>query len=295
MRFFWLVLLIVALGAATYLHWDDRLLQVLREQQTSQQERKASIWLNRYAADIQAKPVDALLKAETSGLTWHAPTNTLFTITGKIPKLAQLSLDGMLLREIDLTGVSDPEGVTALSDGRFALVDERRSALVVFSLPLSDTLDLSQAIQIDVGLLDDVLLDTGNKGLEGLSWDALNSRFILAKERNPHALFALEFDLATNQAGSLTRLSDEELFVRDISGLAQDDATGHLLVLSDDSAMLLELDELGEPVSFLSFLMGFNGLGSSIKQAEGVAISEDGTIYVVGEPNLFYRFVPDAR
>lgn len=292
MRYVWLVILLVLLGVAYYLHWDDRLVQVFREQQTSQDERKASIWLNRYAADIQAKPVDSLLKAETSGLTWHEPSNTLFTITGKIPKLAQLSPDGMLLREIELTGVADPEGVTALSDGRFALVDERRSTLVVFSLPFTNTLDLSEALQIRLELLDEVFLEPDNKGLEGLTWDAANSRFILAKERNPYALYTLEFDLANNSFGRLDRLPDDKLFVRDISGLALEPDTGHLLVLSDDSGLLLELDELGEPVSFLSFIMGFNGLYKNIKQAEGVAIDSNGVIYVVGEPNLFYRFIP---
>lgn len=288
-----LPLLLLLFGLGYYFELDDRLLQTSRELRTPASERKASIWLNRYSADIQGKPIERLLKAETSGLTWHAPSNTLFTITGKIPKLAQLSLEGELLREIDLQGVADPEGVEALSDGRFALVDERRSKLVLFSLPLTDTIDLTQALQFDLGLLDDAFLYPKNKGLEGLAWDAPNSRFILAKERDPHALFALNFDLAKNQAGVLEELPSEELFMRDISGLDLDSRTGHLLVLSDESRMLLELDSRGEPVSFMSFMAGFNGLSQSIGQAEGVAMDGHGKIYVVSEPNLFYRFVPD--
>lgn len=58
MRYVWLVVLIVLLGVMHYLHLDDRLLQTFREQQTSQTERKASVWLNRYTADIQARPVE---------------------------------------------------------------------------------------------------------------------------------------------------------------------------------------------------------------------------------------------
>lgn len=289
-----LPLLLLLSGLGYYFELDDRLRQTTRELRTPVSERVASIWLNRYSADIQGKPIERLLKAETSGLTWHAPSNTLFTITGKIPKLAQLSLEGELLREIDLQGVADPEGVEALSDGRFALVDERRSKLVLFSLPLTDTIDLTQALQFDLGLLDDAFLYPKNKGLEGLAWDASNSRFILAKERDPHALFALSFDLAKNQAGVLEELPSDELFMRDISGLDLDRRTGHLLVLSDESKLILELDETGEPVSFMSMMLGFNGLKQSIKQAEGVAMDDQGVIYVVGEPNLFYRFVPDA-
>ncbi|WP_185030253.1 SdiA-regulated domain-containing protein, partial [Pseudomonas chlororaphis] len=66
--------------------------------------------------------------------------------------------------------------------------------------------------------------------------------------------------------------------------------TGHTLVLSADSHMLLELDETGEQVSFMTLLGGFNGLKDTIPRAEGVAMDEQGNLYMVSEPNLFYRF-----
>lgn len=273
-----------------YLHYDDRLVQLFKEQNTSPLEQKASIWLNDYQAVIQAKPIPQLKKAETSGLAWHAPSNTLFTVTGKIPKLAQLSLTGELLREIDLLGVVDTEGVEILSDGRFAVVDERLATLSIFPLPTQNQIDLSKELQFKLGDLVPDLLYPDNKGLEGVAWDFANGRFILAKERNPHTLYAVEFDLENDQVGTITALPADSLIVRDISGLSFDRRTEHLLVLSDDSSMLLELDEKFKPVSFISFLRGFNGLSKSIKQPEGITIDGQGTIYVVGEPNLFYSF-----
>ncbi|MOA68884.1 hypothetical protein D3C78_1967350 [compost metagenome] len=54
--------------------------------------------------------------------------------------------------------------------------------------------------------------------------------------------------------------------------------------------MLLELDEKGEQVSFMTLLGGFNGLSKRIPRAEGVAMDEHGTLYIVSEPDLFYRF-----
>ncbi len=80
------------------------------------------------------------------------------------------------------------------------------------------------------------------------------------------------------------------LFVRDISSLSYDARTGHSLVLSDESRLLLELDAQGEPVSFISLVGGFNGLSDSIEQAEGVTMDAAGNIYVVSEPNLLYVF-----
>lgn len=287
--YFFIALLCLAV-ASHYLHYDDRLLLLFKEQRTPPQEQKASIWLNDYEAVIQAKPIPQLKKAETSGLAWHAPSNTLFTVTGKTPKLAQLSLTGELIREIDLQGVSDPEGIEVLTDGRFALVDERRGNLVIFSLPQENHIDLSQALQFNLAELMPELMLPSNKGLEGIAWDSLHSRFILAKERDPHMLYAAAFDLASNQLGVLTALPADSLIVRDISGLSFNLRTGHLLVLSDESRMLLELDEHFKPVSFINFLRGFNGLDKSIKQAEGVTIDDQETIYIVSEPNLFYVF-----
>jgi len=45
----------------------------------------------------------------------------------------------------------------------------------------------------------------------------------------------------------------------------------------------------------MTFLSGFNGLKKTIPRAEGVAIDENGTLYMVSEPNLFYRFEKNAK
>jgi uncharacterized protein YjiK len=46
----------------------------------------------------------------------------------------------------------------------------------------------------------------------------------------------------------------------------------------------------GKVISFRSLARGFAGLQKGIPQAEGVNIDEDGYLYVISEPNLFYRF-----
>jgi len=40
----------------------------------------------------------------------------------------------------------------------------------------------------------------------------------------------------------------------------------------------------------MTLLGGFNGLKSTIPRAEGVAMDEAGVLYMVSEPDLFYRF-----
>ena len=280
----------VGVGLLRYFHWDERLWFLWQEHNTSAQQQADSVWLPGYRALIQAKPLEGLEEAETSGLSWSPLSNTLFTVTGKIPKLVELSLDGEVLRVVELRGFSDPEGVEVLSDGRIAIIDERRAQMKTFYLPLDAEFIDGDALQpINLGFIN-----AGNKGFEGIAWDARNQRMLLAKERSPFGLFSLPFPEAAEDDSSITQslqeLSSSQIFMRDFSSLTIDQRTGHLLVLSDESRMLLELDELGNPVSFISLGMGFNGLARSIKQAEGVAMDGQGTIYIVSEPNLFYVF-----
>ena len=63
-------------------------------------------------------------------------------------------------------------------------------------------------------------------------------------------------------------------------------------MLSDESRLLLEVDRDGRPISSLSLLAGQHGLERSVPQAEGVALDDRGVLYLISEPNLFYRFVP---
>lgn len=83
---------------------------------------------------------------------------------------------------------------------------------------------------------------------------------------------------------------DKGLFVRDLSSLQFDERTGHLLALSDESRLVLELDVDGKPISTLSLLRGQNGLKKSVPQAEGIAMDDNGVLYLISEPNLFYVF-----
>lgn len=286
------IVAILLLFAATihYLHWDDRILQLVKESQLSEEEKQRLTWFDDYSAVIQAKEIPALLKAETSGLAWHEPSNTLFTITGKIPKLAQLSLEGDLLREIQLIGAVDTEGVEVLGDGRFAIIDEKLGKLFIFPLPDEDEININQQIQVDLAAMDPSILIPRNKSLEGIAWDERNSQFLFVKERDPMALYALPYNLANDTHGSLQSLPDKQLFVRDLSGLAIDERSGNLLVLSHESRVLLVMNRLGDVVNFISFAGGVNGLDDGIEQAEGVTIDKQGTLYIVGEPNLFYTF-----
>lgn len=278
--------LILGGGALRYLHLDDRAQLWLSERNLSKGEQADSIWLPGYRAVLQGKPLAGLENDEASDLAYNPVTGTLFTVTGKTPMLVELSREGEVLRRIPLNGFANLEGVAVLENGNVAVTDERRRTLSIFTLdPLTRELDVHDADEFDLGFAD-----SGNKGFEGIAWDPAQGRLLLGKEREPTAMFSLASDGSRSLAGELQPLPSYGLGMRNLSALSVDPRTGHVLALSAQSNLLLELDEAGEPVSFISLLGGFNGLESRIPRAEGVAMDEAGDIYMVSEPNLFYVF-----
>ncbi len=289
----WLVAgLAVALAAGAMMsqHLDDRLLFLFKESHLTQGERDASIWLPGYQAVIQGKRLDGLDHDETSDLTYNPLSGTLYTVTGKTPLLVELSRQGDVLRRIPLIGFSNPEGVAMMEDGSLAIIDERRRTLSIVKVDdLTTELNAVDAAEYDLGFPD-----SRNKGFEAIAWDAAEGRLLLGKEREPRALFSWDSDGRDHMVGAMHPLPSDGLQMRNVSALSIDPRTRHTLVLSAQSNLLLELDEKGEPISFISLIGGLNGLRHGIPRAEGVAMDEAGNIYMVSEPNLFYVFRKDA-
>ena len=282
----WLLLVLaVVYGVAHIMHWDDRGLLWLRERLETQAEQKASIWLPDYRAVIDGKLLPGMEKDEASDLSYNPQTKTLFSVMGKNPFLVELTLQGDVLRKMPLVGWSNPEGVTVMENGLMAIVDEREHLLTIVKVDANTReLNIADFPKYDLGPSKNQ-----NKAFEAITWDPRNQQLLLGEERPP-ALFTWKSDGSQILKGDKQKLANDELDIRNLSALAIDPRTGHTLVLSADSHLLLELDEKGEQVSFMTLLGGFNGLKDTIPRAEGVTMDDTGTLYMVSEPNLFYRF-----
>jgi uncharacterized protein YjiK len=273
-----------AYGLASAMHWDDRGRLWLSEHFQSPAQRQESIWLPGYHAVVDAKPLPGMEKDEASDVTYNPQTKTLFAVMGKNPFLVELTLQGDVLRKMPLVGWSNPEGVAYMENGLLAITDERNHTLSIVQVD-ANTRELNSTAfpKYDLGPSKNQ-----NKGFEAIVWDPRNQQLILGEERPP-ALFTWKSDGSQLLKGDKQIHVSDELDLRNLSALAIDPRTGHMLVLSADSHLLLELDEKGEQVSFMTLLGGFNGLKSTIPRAEGVTMDEAGNLYVVSEPNLFYR------
>ncbi|AMB84124.1 DNA-binding protein [Pseudomonas agarici] len=283
--YYWLLLVVViGAGVAVPMHWDDRGVLWVKERFEAPAERRDSIWLPGYHAVIDAKLLPGMEDDEASDVSYNPRTRTLFSVMGKHPFLVELTLQGDVLRKIPLVGWNNPEAVTVLEGERLAIVDERMHTLTIVTVEANTReLNIKDFQPYDLGPSKNQ-----NKAFEAVVWDSHNQRILLGEERPP-ALFSLKSD-GTQVFGEKQKLASDQLDMRNLSALAIDPRTGHMLALSADSHLLLELDEKGEQVSFMTLLGGFNGLKNTIPRAEGVTMDEDGTLYMVSEPNLFYVF-----
>ncbi|HDY99611.1 MAG TPA: hypothetical protein ENH72_14130 [Pseudomonas sabulinigri] len=288
-------LLLVLLLAAVALHFlrlDSLLWHAWRL--GAQPAQAGALQLGDYRVDIEGQRIIGL-EDDVSALTYNRESNTLFAVLNGEPLLVELSLEGVLLRTVRINGVQDMEGLTHVAGNRYVVAEERRQRLLVLDVPedaieVNTTAAPSLAIGLDLN---------GNKGFEGLSWDGRKHRLLVVKERDPLRVLSVS-GFVDARAGEPMAVQIQELkspdsprlFMHDLSSLSMHDETGHLLLLSDDSHMVVEYAETGEPLSLLGLWRGMSGLQKTIPQAEGLAMDEQQRLYLVSEPNLFYRFVP---
>lgn len=254
------------------------------------QWRQESLWLPDYQVQIEARAIAGL--ENVSALTFDPDRRSLLSVTNKANELIELSTDGELLRRIPLTGFGDTEAVEYISQGIYVISDEHGQRL--FRVHVDE-----RTRWLDAADSEQLTLPNGphdNNGFEGLAYDPAGQRLFIAKERNPLRIFSVAgfprdgYGPPVEVRVKSDRQRDRELFVRDLSALQFDPHTGHLLALSDESGLILELDLAGEPISSLLLWRGLHGLKRRVPQAEGLALDDRGVLYLVSEPNLFYRF-----
>ncbi|MCU1762612.1 SdiA-regulated domain-containing protein [Pseudomonas sp. 14P_8.1_Bac3] len=261
-----------------------------------QPESAQSIGLGHYQVTVEGRIIDGL-DDDVSALTFDPVRKSLFTVTNKNSELIELSLEGQIIRRIALVGFGDPEAVEFISADTYVITDESQQRLIKIHLEKDTTfLDAADAEQMTLGVHM-----SSNKGFEGLAYDSVGKRLFVAKERDPMLIYEVqgfphynpEKSYAVHVVNNPRR--DAGMFVRDLSSLQYDERSGHLLALSDESRLILELDVDGRPLSTMSLNKGRQGLQKTVPQAEGIAMDDDGTMYLVSEPNLFYVFKKPAQ
>lgn len=251
-----------------------------------------SLQLNDYV--LVGQPID--LGADirnASGVTFNPQKQRLYVVLNGPEVVLELAMDGSLLRRISLEGFEDTEGIVWLEGECFAVIEERRRRLVLFSLP--EQVSLVAYSDAEHYLVDGD--EAGNKGLEGLTWHAEQQHFYLAKEKGPRKLYQIPLPQKSQRTADVStpwNVQRRSLGLSDLSDLYHSPRTDHLLLLSDESKTVVEVDETGREVSRLALEKGESGLDHDVLQPEGLTCDDHGTLYVCSEPNLLYLFSPSG-
>jgi uncharacterized protein YjiK len=269
-------------------------------------------------------PANSLLAQEASAVTWSRDSNTLFVVGDGGTSIVQVSLTGALINSMTLgldptkpqgTAYYDPEGLTYVGGGKFILVEERDRVVSQFSYTPGTTLAYADSQHVKLGTT------IGNIGIEGISWDPLTGGIVAVKEKTPLGIFTttLNFAAGTATNGSASTVNSVNLFnpaltglldFADVFALSNLSAIGaadqdHLLILSQESGKIIEVDRAGVIYSSLTIplLAGTGGLNIADQQHEGMTMDDNGVLYTVAEngggdinhPELWvYAPVPEA-
>lgn len=264
--------------------------------QSDAHAQSPSLGLPGYRAVIEARPI-AGLSRNLSGLTFSPQTHTLFATINRPATLVELSLEGDLLRQFPLPSIRDAEGIAHVEGDRFLISDECDSRIHWVRIPESgDAVTLEGAIT-----LPSAMGTLRNLGLEGLSWDQTHGELLVANEKWPARVLAIRG--IQPGATSLPETLDARRWKPlawlgtlggDLASLHVHERTGNLLALSEESAVLTEYSRDGHVLGVMTLWSGSHDLNSKVPQPEGITTGPDDTIYLISEPNLFYRFAPDT-
>jgi len=240
---------------------------------------------------VESIPLVLPGNTEASGVTYSKDNDRLYIVEDEGLTLYETDIRGNVLSTMTMSGFADVEGITFIGNGQFLLVEERLQDVYKITYTPGGTLRRATLPFFSFGG------EAGNTGLEGVSYDPITGRIIGVKEKIAQALYTANINLGTmggtvsgfdpGLSSTLQDLADVQSLATVLSLRGTPDES-NLIVISQESAALVEIDRAGAILGRLDF----TGLSAS---AEGVTIDQDGTIYVVSEdPKLFiFKPVPE--
>ena len=176
----------------------------------------------------------------------------------------------------------DEEDLVYLNYNNFAIVTEEGN-LYIGSLDVGENdIDPDDFQKITFSQHD------GNNGAEGIAYDSLNQIFYIVKEKEPMAFYSFQRPDHENDTTIAVNIpfNAETIFygiIDDLSSITFDYRTNRVLILSDESQKIIDVD----PLNGLIFgELTINGM----EQPEGLCFLNNHDILIVGEPNFYTTY-----
>lgn len=249
----------------------------------------ASLDLNNYQLTSTVN-LPSSRASEASAVTWNWDSDSLFVVGDEGDAIAEVDRNGTLLSSMTLTGFDDTEGLTYIGNGKFVMLEERLQDAYLLTYTAGGSVSRSSLASASLGPT------VGNIGLEGISYDRTTGQYVVVKENSPQQVNSATINFGTGTTGTanvtslfnpaglgLVDLSDVQLLSTVLDPNSPD--AGNMLIFSQESSLLLEVDRTGSVLSMYS-------LAGITNNAEGVTIDGNGTIYIVDEGPHMYALTP---
>ena len=246
--------IILSVSIALILDLDDRLTNWYFEWRLSEKERNTSILLSNYKADLGPYEIGCVQR-NLSGITYNADRQTLFAITNSPTVIIELTTSGKCLRQIDLKGFSDTEGIAYLGYDNYAIIEEGRDAISILSI--SETTEaihrkaIIRSLQLDVD-------NPRNKGFEGIAFNPGDDVIYIVSEKTPMRIFKVKgltrqkednrIDISFRKHNTIVV---SKLQMEDLSGLHFDPVSNNFLFLSHESKLVAGISSSGKRIGYM--------------------------------------------
>ncbi len=219
---------------------------------------------------------------DLSGVTINKNNNNLYMIENDEGKIWQLDTNINYIQTILGGQFGDEEDLVYLNYNNFAIVTEEGN-LYIGSLDVGEN-------DIDPDDFQKIIFSQhdGNNGAEGIAYDSLNQIFYIVKEKEPMAFYSFQRPDHENDTTIAVNIpfNAETIFygiIDDLSSITFDYRTNRVLILSDESQKIIDVD----PLNGLIFgELTINGM----EQPEGLCFLNNHDILIVGEPNFYTTY-----
>ena len=241
--------------------------------------------LNYYALTTPATEIAGIISEDLSGVTWNKENNYLYMIEDDYGTIWETDTNCNILRTISGGTFGDTEDIAFLGHDEFAVVTEEGD-LYIGNIPHSEddmVIDPDDFQKITFAYPD------GNDGPEGVTYDPLTETFYIVKEKNPQAFY--RFQRPGTSADTVITpdipFDAESIFdgiMEDLSALTFDKRTGRILILSEDSHRIIDVDpETGTIHGVLDM--------SDASQHEGISFYNNNyDLIITSEPNYYTTY-----
>ena len=235
--------------------------------------------LEYYSQEIVPTEI-AWIYDDLSGVTINKNNNTLYMIENDEGTIWQLDTNINYIHTILGGQFGDEEDLAYLNNDDYAIVTEEGD-LYIGNLEIGDN-------DIDPNDFQKITFSehNGNNGAEGVAYDSLNQIFYIVKEKEPMAFYVFQ----RPNHGNDTTLSVEIPFdaeivfsgiMNDLSSIVFDYRTNRVLIVSDESHKIVDVDPSN------GLVLGEMNL-SGMEQPEGICfLNYNYDLLIVGEPNYY--------